>query len=69
VDGDSAEIDLQGVTRKANVSLIDDPHPGDYVLLHAGFAIERLSEQDLAAYREILGDFEAAPSGGTGNDG
>jgi len=51
-----------GTKRKANVTLIN-PKIGDYVLVHAGFAIEILNEKEaqetLALFREILSMEEA----------
>ncbi len=35
-----------GVRRKIQLDFIKDPKPGEYVIVHAGFAIERLSEED-----------------------
>lgn len=44
---------------KVDVSLLEDPKPGDHVIVHAGFAIEILSQEDaeesLELFRE-LGD-------------
>ncbi len=52
--------------READFSLIDDPAPGDWVLVHAGFAIEKLEPDDarktLALFSELqegMGDFGA----------
>ena len=55
---ESATIDYgDGTTRKANDTL-DDEKIGDYVLVHAGFAIEKLDEKEaqktLDLFREIL---------------
>jgi hydrogenase expression/formation protein HypC len=53
-----ANIDYgDGTKRKANISLVD-VKIGDYVLVHAGFAIEKLNEKEaqetLDLFREIL---------------
>ncbi len=45
IDGDNAKIDFGGVTRKANISLVD-AEVGDYVIVHAGYAIEQLDEEE-----------------------
>ena len=46
-----------GITRKIRVDFITDPQIGDYVLVHAGFAIEKVSggqaEEDLAIFSEL----------------
>jgi len=45
ISGDTAIVDYGGVTRKANVSLIDNATAGDHVLVHAGFVIERIDKR------------------------
>lgn len=53
----TAIVELGGVRREISVMLIDDASVGEWVIVHAGFAIERLSEQEaeqtLALFREI----------------
>ncbi len=53
----AAVVELGGVRREISVMLIDDVSVGDWVIVHAGFAIEKLSEkeaeQTLALFREI----------------
>jgi len=44
-DGREAVVDILGVKRKADLSLLEDVAVGDYVLLHAGFGIEKLDEE------------------------
>ena len=43
--------------RELRVDFIRDPKPGEYVIVHAGFAIERLGEQqaleDLESWKEV----------------
>ncbi len=46
VDGDMADVSVGGTIFRAGVQMIVNPVPGDYVLLHAGFAIERINEKD-----------------------
>lgn len=43
-----ARVDVDGVVRVVNVSLLEDdpPGPGDWVLIHLGFALERLTEAE-----------------------
>jgi hydrogenase expression/formation protein HypC len=58
VDGTTAVVDYgQGTTRQADVSLVD-VEVGDYVIVHAGFAIqildEREAEETLQLFREML---------------
>jgi hydrogenase expression/formation protein HypC len=45
ISGQNAMIDFGGVQREANVSLIE-PKVGDYVVVHAGFAIQVVDEEE-----------------------
>lgn len=45
IDGDRAVIDFGGIKKEANVSLADVKE-GDYVMVHAGFAIEKVTNED-----------------------
>ena len=55
--GKRAIVSQGNVTVEVDVSLIDDPRPGDHVIIHAGFAIETLSlleaEDRLALFRRM----------------
>lgn len=57
INGDNAIIDFGGVTRKANISLVE-AGVDDYVIVHAGYAIQILDEEEakksLDAWDEIL---------------
>ena len=46
-----ATIDVEGVQREASLLLLEDARVGDYVIVHAGFAIQKLDE---AAARETI---------------
>ena len=56
-EGSRATVDFLGVRRSAEISLVPDVEVGDYVLLHAGFAIEKLDKEEaletLAIHREL----------------
>ena len=53
---DSAVVDVVGVRRKIDLGLLQDdkPAPGDWVLIHVGFAMSRISEQDAADQMNTL---------------
>ncbi|OGS19667.1 MAG: hypothetical protein A2219_05015 [Elusimicrobia bacterium RIFOXYA2_FULL_50_26] len=42
----TAEVDFGGVTRAAQLDLLPGAKKGDYVIVHAGFAIQKLTEKD-----------------------
>jgi len=47
-NADSALVDVVGVRRKIDLGLLHDdrPVPGDWVLIHVGFAMSKISEHD-----------------------
>ena len=61
LNGNDAVVEIDGVRRHANVSLLPDAGVGDCVLLHAGFAIRKWSEQDLREYHAILDEMGERP--------
>jgi len=46
ISGDTATIDADGVEREASLMLMENVSIGDYVLLHAGFAIQKIDEKE-----------------------
>ena len=57
VKGNNAVGEAMGMKRPIRVDFIENPQIGDFVIVHAGFAIERLPErqamEDLAAWEEV----------------
>ncbi len=57
VDGTKGVVDYGGLEQEVNLDLVEDVHPGDYVLIHVGFAIEKLSKEaaleTLAIFKEL----------------
>jgi hydrogenase expression/formation protein HypC len=58
-----AKVDVAGVQRTVNVGLLDAAGAGDWVLIHVGFAISKVDEEEAAATLALLEgmgqDFEA----------
>jgi hydrogenase expression/formation protein HypC len=58
IDGENASIDYGGLRKIANISLIEGISVGDYVLVHAGFAIQKydkvMAEENYKAFSELL---------------
>lgn len=54
VDEIHAWADTMGVRQKVNIQLIDSPIPGDYILIHAGFAIEKIDPEYFRLLNETL---------------
>ncbi|MFZ2341073.1 MAG: HypC/HybG/HupF family hydrogenase formation chaperone [Bacteroidales bacterium] len=46
ISGSMAEVSAGGSVFKAGIQMIEDARPGDYILLHAGFAIQKISEEE-----------------------
>ncbi|HID57146.1 TPA: HypC/HybG/HupF family hydrogenase formation chaperone [Candidatus Poribacteria bacterium] len=51
INGDFGVVELGGVRREVSLQLVEDVRENDYVIVHAGFAIEKLDEE---AARETL---------------
>jgi hydrogenase expression/formation protein HypC len=49
-----AKVDIAGVQRNVNVGLLDAVGPGDWVLVHVGFAISQVDEEEALATRRLL---------------
>jgi hydrogenase expression/formation protein HypC len=49
-----ARVDVAGVRRTVNIGLLDDAGPGDWVLIHVGFAISQVDEEEARATRDLL---------------
>jgi hydrogenase expression/formation protein HypC len=57
-----AIVDVSGVRRKINIQLLEEEPlgPGDWVLIHVGFAMSRIDEGEAAATHELLEQMGAA---------
>lgn len=48
---DLAKVDVSGVRRAINIGLLEDENlqPGDWILIHVGFALSKIDEEEAAA--------------------
>ncbi len=57
IKGDTARVEVLGTVKRANMSLMENAKEGQYVLIHAGFAIEFVdtaeAEKTLALIEEL----------------
>jgi len=57
LSGDTAIVDLDGIRKETSTLLLDEVAVGDYVLIHVGYALERIdpleAEKTLALFAEL----------------
>ncbi len=54
VKGDTAQVALSGLKQEVDVRFLDRPRPGDYVIVHAGFAIDKLDPEEAKKTLELF---------------
>ena len=60
IEGDQADVDIGGVSRRVSIALTPEARIGDYVLLHTGYAINVLNEAEAKETLDILERMVAA---------
>jgi hydrogenase expression/formation protein HypC len=60
IDNDTALVDFGGVKKKVSLGILARVKPGDHVLVHAGFAIGKVSDDEAAATRRALDELDEA---------
>jgi hydrogenase expression/formation protein HypC len=58
--GEMADVDMQGNRLEVSTVLVPEVRIDDYVLVHAGFAIQRLSEEEARETFDLLKQIETA---------
>jgi hydrogenase expression/formation protein HypC len=53
-----SRVDFGGITREACVEYIPDAKPGDYVMVHVGFAISKVDEEEAARTYKYLEEMD-----------
>jgi hydrogenase expression/formation protein HypC len=60
INGKMAEVSAGGSVFKAGLHMIENAKPGDYILLHAGFAIQKISEKEAVETLRIIEEMNNA---------
>lgn len=55
-----ATVEVRGVQRSASIMLLPEAKVGDYVLVHAGFAMQFVTEQDVAETNALWAEMNGA---------
>ncbi len=56
IEGNEAEVELGGISRKISILLTPEVRVGDYVLLHTGYAINVIDEEEAMETLELLAE-------------
>jgi hydrogenase expression/formation protein HypC len=56
IEGTKAEVDIRGLKRKIGLQLLPDAKVGEFVLVHAGFAIQRIDPEEAEETYKLLED-------------
>ncbi len=55
------QVEVAGVRRRVNLQMVPEAQVGDYVLLHAGYAIARVDEEEARETLRLLEEISALP--------
>lgn len=58
IDGDTARASVGGAEYDANLQMVEGVEVGDYILLHTGFAIEKLDKEEALETLKTFEEFE-----------
>jgi hydrogenase expression/formation protein HypC len=54
IENETALVDVGGTSISVGIQLLEAVRPGDYVLIHSGFALQLISEEDALAQLELV---------------
>lgn len=60
IDDDTALVDIGGVNKEISITLVDDVHVGDYVILHVGYALNKLDPEEAKKTLDLFAQMESA---------
>lgn len=63
INGDQAVVDLGGVRKEVSLALVEDVVVGDYVIVHVGYALNKLDPEEAARTLALFAEMGAAAAG------
>ena len=60
INGNMADVSVGGTIFKAGLQMVENAGIGDYILLHAGFAIQKISEKEALETLKLLNEMNEA---------
>ncbi|MCK4677270.1 MAG: HypC/HybG/HupF family hydrogenase formation chaperone [Bacteroidales bacterium] len=58
IEGELARVSVGGTEYEASIQMVEDVNIGDYILLHTGFAIQKISAEDAEETLKLFKEFE-----------
>jgi hydrogenase expression/formation protein HypC len=65
INGNMADVSVGGTIFKASLQMVENVQVGDFILLHAGFAIQKIKEDEALETLRILKEMKGAMNTGT----
>jgi hydrogenase expression/formation protein HypC len=60
IEGNTAQASVGGAIIRTSLHLVDDVNVGDYILIHTGFALQKISEEEALEMIRIIRELEQA---------
>jgi hydrogenase expression/formation protein HypC len=54
--GDMAKVSLDGVTKEISIAMVEDVQPGDYVIIHVGYALSKIDAEEAEKTLALLAE-------------
>ncbi|MGG7054378.1 HypC/HybG/HupF family hydrogenase formation chaperone [Nitrosomonas sp. ANs5] len=64
IDGDDAIVNLSGIRREISLALVENVEPGDYVIVHVGYALEKIDPAEAARTLALFAELSGQDSSG-----
>jgi hydrogenase expression/formation protein HypC len=62
INGDDGIVDMGGVRKEISLALVDDVVVGDYVILHVGYALNKLDPDEAERTLALFAEMAASPT-------
>ena len=63
ITGETAKVNMEGLVVEAGIAITDEVAVGDYVIVHAGFILQKMSEAEANEELDIIRTYAIGPEG------